>query len=42
MKEDVQILKPTILLSVPRILNRLVVTIKEKIEKLGWVTKYMV
>lgn len=42
MKEDVQILKPTILLSVPRILNRLVVTIKEKIEKLGWVAKYMI
>jgi long-chain acyl-CoA synthetase len=31
MKEDLVILKPTILLSVPRILNKLADTIKSKI-----------
>lgn len=42
MKEDLQLLRPTVLLSVPRILNRMAEQIKNKIQELSCIKRVIV
>jgi long-chain acyl-CoA synthetase len=37
--EDIQIIKPTIFVSVPRLLNKIYATLKNKVDSQGWIVR---